>query len=88
MCRVCASETDSCNFSSSVRRSTNCFSISSFSSGLLPPQSVDQHNSCHSFSHSYVCSYKRNIFSNKFMHDKHILFLEYRHYDLDRNHII
>ncbi|GKV03340.1 hypothetical protein SLEP1_g15661 [Rubroshorea leprosula] len=40
MWRACSSETASCSFSSSVKRSTNCFSISSLRSGSLPPQSV------------------------------------------------
>jgi len=68
MCRVWASETDSCSFSSSVSRSTNCFSISSLSSGSLPPQSVDQHNWCHSYA---VISNK----SSKYMHGEHFKIL-------------
>lgn len=65
MCRVFASVTDSCNFNSSLRRSTNCFSISSFRSGSLLPQSVCQHK-CFIHMHYAVTTSK---ISNKFEHD-------------------
>ena len=38
--RACSAATASCSFNSSVRRSTNCFSISLLRSGSSPPQPV------------------------------------------------
>lgn len=61
--RLCSSATASCSFSSSVRRSTNCFSISCLSSGSSLPQSV--HNTSQN-SFSGIQQQRRNILTREY----------------------